>query len=314
MRNVAVLIILTLVPSLAPGAQRRESLLQGDLRFEWPKSEKQLLEQPPREDAVKALFASFDRQDVVQTTVGEFRFVRLQREGPLSLVATTDYSSRGLFWSVMVVELVGERFRVAGLASAPPHDLSKEIVDLDGDGVYEILTKLPAGGYQGAGTRCKIAVYRIYKMKGDGSLVDASSQFKDYYERIIIPELDRVKAGIEATPAPQAGDVELDEKGRRILEEDLVRGKAEVQFVFDKYQRMLHGQKFAGLEKALSWTGSQDRELQKLAIQTLEEIDHPASVQALFRLQKTGDFAVSRAAEAALTRMKARISQEGAQR
>jgi len=304
--------------ALALEAQRETGLLlEGYVRFAWPISELQSLERPPNREEVALLLTSFARGDGgKQIAVEQFRFVPLRRDGPPSLIAVSDAGGGKWFWSLQIVEPVGQLFRITGLDSAPPHDLHKELADLDGDGLYEIVTKNLAGGYQGARTR-PIFVYRIYKAK-DSTISDASSEFRDYYEKTVIPELehnsDRLKERLEAGLASIDARSPEDLRAQQEVKEDLVAAKAEVQFVLDHYQRAVYRRKTAGLETALAWSQSPNSHLQLLAAQALEEMDHPVALLTLARLAKTGNLVVSGQATGALERIRRRANPTGGKR
>lgn len=222
--------------------------------------------------------------DVPSLQVGEFRFAPM--EGSTAcLVATVDASGRKLFYSLAVVcpEQEGGAFRMTILPSAPPHSLGAELMDLDGDGTFEVVTREVAGGYQGTQT-LPLYWYSVFRVKASVPR-DASSIYKAFYTERLLQYLELVshlaeRAGSSSDIATQA--------------------LAEARFLRAKYDRRIAGNANAGLNDAIQWAKSNNPRLQMLAVETFRDMDNPNALAELKKLAKTKDYVVSQAATNAL--------------
>ena len=65
------------------------------------------------------------------------------------------------------------------------NDLDEQLVDVDGDGVFEVVTRAMAGSYDGVLSR-PIFVYSIRSLLGS-DLVDVSAKYPEYFRDHILP-------------------------------------------------------------------------------------------------------------------------------
>jgi hypothetical protein len=143
--------------------------------------------------------------------VKEYRFVDLDNDGWLELVALVDVSGREFFNSIEIVHQSpaarGPRDRLAreyeGFALETVHgfeidSLDAALKDLDNDGRYEIVVKDLVGAYQGT-TRPNAVIPEIYGWTGD-RYEKTSSRFPAYYRQIVLPELERALQNANAIP------------------------------------------------------------------------------------------------------------------
>lgn len=127
--------------------------------------------------------------DVVPPAVGDARFVDLDRDGSLELVATVDYSGRGFFDNVVVVRRQQGHFDWTAVASNGPsiEHLDAHLSDVDGDDVPELVLERFMDRYEGA-LRVPVETV-VYRWEPTG-FVDASDTFPQYYRVNVIPGLE----------------------------------------------------------------------------------------------------------------------------
>ena len=253
--------------------------------FPWPATlgEAQLSDRVERA-RVESFLNSAKPIGVPDLRVGEFRFTPLEG-ARFCLVATIDTSGREMFFALAVVYQSGrDGFRMTVLPSAPPHLLGAELIDITGEGVCEVVTKELAGGYEGTQT-LPLYWYSVFRVK-DGVPRDESAKYRQFYAHRLLPELEFMSnLLVPVSPAPKG---------------IAAHAHAEAQFLREKYERRIEGNRTAGIDDAVQWARSDDPRLQMLAVQTLQDIDIPAAVDALEKLKNTKDLVVSQAAANAL--------------
>ena len=194
------------------------------------------------------------------------------------------------------------------------NDLDEQLVDVDGDGVFEVMTREVAGGYDGVFSR-PIFVYSIKRLVG-GDLVDVSAKYPEYFRDHILPMMtsdardmkrDLLKdTESEAVPDTNrertvAEEAEAHRMALRVKSR-AVKAKAELQFVQDDYRRRILGEKAAGLDNALRWARDGDPEIRDFATGVLEKIDTPEAAAELERLAGASDPSLAQSARGALYR------------
>jgi hypothetical protein len=282
-----LMLVMWLSPPLSATPQEAKAF-DATYRLTWPDNVADIARaNRTAQDEVSRFINSF-RGHAVEPPLAlqEFRFAPIER-GKIGLMATVDASGRDLFYAVMVVVPEGARFRRTMLPSAPPHFLPAELIDLDGDGVDEVITKEPVGGYQGARTE-PIFWYSIFAIHG-GLPKDVSARFPEFYNRMVLPGLDyldRLFALVRERPP-----------------NTLRLQRAQVDFVRLKVRRKILGEKRVGLHEAINWAESGDTRLQELAISMFEEIPGQQSLKQLQELARSKDPVVSRRAQIALARL-----------
>lgn len=259
-----------------------EALASISPQFPWPTTlaETQQSDKLPSL-TVQTFLNSLRQAGVPPLQVGEFRFVPLE-SSHLCLVATVDSSGRNLFFAVAVIcrSPRSDSYQMTLLDSAPPHLLGSELVDIDGDGVFEIVTRELAGGYRGAQT-LPVYWYSVFRVKG-AIPRDESANYKKFYGQRLLPQLQFISRLLASEPA-QPGGVAAE-------------ARAEGEFLKAKYDRRIGGIPTAGFDKAQPWAESGDPRLQMLAIETFREIGTPAAFVEMEKLRHAKDYVVSQAA------------------
>jgi len=259
-------------------------LVSGTTGFSWPQTHTSAVQANtlPKEK-IRSFLNSLTAQvpGYLPIRLGGFRFVPLEK-GRYHLVAVT--GGDRFYWYVVVVAPEGQGFRFSDTISHGALPLPMTAVDLDGDGVDELVTSHWAAGYQGASTP-PIYWYTVWGFR-DGIPYDASAQFPEFYRGFVLgqlPYLDELLNKLRPTD-PEGVQVPL----------------AEIEYVRLKFQRLILGEKNAGLEQALAWAESKDGTLQSMGIWSLAEMPAPEAEQELNKLARSPNFADS--AKAALAR------------
>ncbi len=139
-------------------------------------------------DLVNQLLSPEDRDEEAAEKVGEFALVDLNNDGNLELVCTVDATGRDFFTSVVVLsQSKGETIQAHvstngyNLINLPSH-----LVDLNHDGIKEILVPRLLGPYAGADP---VAAFTDVYTLLNGRLVQSDKQFREYYVHSKLPEL-----------------------------------------------------------------------------------------------------------------------------
>lgn len=216
--------------------------------------------------------------------VPEFRFVPLEA-GKFYLVALT---GARVFWSTAVIFPAGGGFRYTELESDGGLPLAMQAVDLQGNGVDELVTGSWPTGYSGATTPA-IYWYTVWKFH-NGVPEDASARFPDFYRSFVLGQLSYPETLLRSLQAhdPKATQVPL----------------AEIDYVRLKFDRTVTGHRNAGMDEALAWARSKVSSLVIMGIWSLAEMPAPAAGQELMKLTSSPAFGDS--AKQALAR-RARI-------
>ncbi len=286
MRLLALLILATFA---RPALCDQSFEVTGRPPFEWPGTAQDTARANRLEKAkIESFINSFDpRRDGIRFTVDDFRFARLGQK--VGLVASVDASGRDLAYALVVIQPrpgTAEGFWYIVLPSSPPHLLAQEIVDLDGDGSDEIIARDVVGGYQGAST---FPVYwdSILHLSENGTFADVSARFPRYYQSRFMPQVALISGMLsEVSPQPRTGDL------RWVL--------TELEYVRDKFERVINGRTEAGLDPALAWTEDADVRTAMLGIRVLGEIRTPRAISALNLLAASKNQGIAAAAKAEL--------------
>jgi hypothetical protein len=242
---------------------------------------------------IKALINRVLAPEFVEVdAVREFRFVPLESLRRVDLIASIDTSGRGMFNAFIAVWQSSEGgYGHVVLSAEGQSVLARDVVDLDGTGVYEVVAGTTPGGYQGFET-LPIPWYGVYRLKL-GKWVDVSDRYPEVFRDFAV------------TVAWQVGDACSTGDRTRV---ELYMDSA--QFVMFKDSRALRHDSLAGLERALVWAGSSVPSIQVLAVETLREIPDPRAVSALRKLTGSPDIRVSMGAKDALSHMGAGAEQK----
>jgi hypothetical protein len=160
--------------------------------------------------------------DVVPPTVGEARFVDLDRDGTLELVATVDYSGRGFFNNVVVVRQRQGHLSWTGVSNngRSIEDLPAHLVDANGDGVPELVLEKYMDRYEGA---LRVPVETVIYRWGPAGFRDASDAFPQYYRGHVIPALEKQLAQVSSRASSSA--VRNDDGDLFVLKAELARAR-----------------------------------------------------------------------------------------
>jgi hypothetical protein len=172
----------------------------------------------------------------------EFRWVDLAADGRCELV----FTRWGAAVTAINIEWQDSSQAIAGDAILVTRDLSRDwqkkifkssIRDMDGDGKKEIIVSsyLDPEGRLGADA----AWPQVYRLQGE-KYVPASKDFPEFYDREILPDLDK-----EIAETPQAEETRV----------------AALEMARDKIQRVLGRDPNAGLGKAQQWATSRNLEI-----------------------------------------------------
>jgi hypothetical protein len=226
-------------------------------------------------------------------TVSEFRFVDLEGDGIYELVASLDNSGRAFYNTVIVIRKRNGRFESQGITSWNPrdysrHDFSKELVDLNGDGVKEIVAYQPMTDYEGAVN--PIAFWpSVYQWSGQ-SYIKADEQFPEFYKTRVIPELEKEINAIRQRE-------ELEDLEKEIL-------SSYYYLPLFKALRITGVDQKAGFNKAVSWVATGVEQLKKNAIVVFEDLADEDSIRYLESLARQRDAVISERVQRALDAIK----------
>lgn len=290
--QVLLLLVIILFPARLVGQEFETKLIRGAVDFTWPQTQASATEANRLPAATIENFLNGLRVRVPQflpVRLGGFRFVSLEK-GRYYLLTIT--GGERFYWYTTVVAPEGQGFRYSDTISHGALPLAMTAVDLDGDGINELVTSHWAAGYQGASTP-PIYWYIVWRFR-DGVPYDASAQFPEFYRGFVLAQLPHLD--------------ELLNKLRPVDEEGVRVPLAEIEHVRLKFQRAILGEKNAGLEQALAWIESKDAALQSMGIWSLAEMPASAAEEKLKELAASPRFAD--VAKGALDR-RARLLEKG---
>lgn len=237
-------------------------------------------------DLVNSVLGSVPLYYAIPMRVGEFRFTHLETLQRVDLIATIDSSGRGVNESFIAIWQEPSGYKYAILHALPTGVIGRMVVDLDGDGIHEVIAGTDAGGYQGVNTD-PLRWYGVYKLRA-GKWVDVSERYPSLYTHELWPGSALL---LQLAVAAEEGDKEM-----------AALRKAQALFVQFKYDRDVFKRSGAGLQMALEWGRSPDWRIQMLAVDTLAEIQDPSSIATLKELGGSKSIEVSLSAKGALTK------------
>lgn len=138
--------------------------------------------------------------DLVVPTVREAYFADLDKDANLELVATVDYSGRGFFNTVVVVQQEHGKFAWTETRNngRSIDALASHLIDANGDGSPELVLERFMDRYEGA-QRVPVETV-VYRWQAQG-FKDDSDAFPQYYRTRVVPELEKKLAQASATPS-----------------------------------------------------------------------------------------------------------------
>jgi hypothetical protein len=187
-----VLMVLALLLGMGPGIAQETHLVKIPAPFPWPDSEAAALRANKiSQDSIRSFTVALVNEFSVPTPekaglprqVHEFRFVPLEA-GRFYLIALT---GAGAFWSTAVIVPEGGGIRYTELESDGGLPFAMQAVDLEGDGVDELVTGSWPAGYSGASTPA-IYWYTVWQFHNDVP-EDASARFPDFYRSFVLGQL-----------------------------------------------------------------------------------------------------------------------------
>jgi hypothetical protein len=130
-------------------------------------------------------------------SAAEYRFVDLEGNGTLSLVATVNTGGRVVNSLLVVVSKAGGRFvyDIARSNGIELSDLPAMVVDLGHDGHKQLLVRTMVGEYKGA--RPTATFTHVYKLVS-GKLYRADLEYRQYYAALRAPALKKRLAEVES--------------------------------------------------------------------------------------------------------------------
>lgn len=143
----------------------------------------------PNRDAVDSLVKELYGDTVVQPTVGEYEIANLNDDGTVELIVTVDFSGRGFYNTVNIISYANGKLHSDTIKSdgITITDLKSRIVDLNGDGMHELLVPRALAPYAGANPIPVID--DVYQWNGTG-YAKADGNFKNYYRDKVMPRLN----------------------------------------------------------------------------------------------------------------------------
>ncbi|MFQ6120973.1 MAG: hypothetical protein ACE5KE_13950 [Methanosarcinales archaeon] len=269
---------------------------------------------------------------IITTRVGDFKWIDLDADGVYELLVSVDYSGRAFFNNLYIVKQRGQTYTYqwifvenVGRFDEVIEDLEKGwrgsmtlcfrgckmvIKDMDNDGSLELIIPIKLTEYRGA--RPYALWTAIYKWNGE-KFQDASEQFKDFYQTVLLPKVDTRIRELEEEMRKfqseldslrnQLKDEPKSRRVRRVFLEELEESLSAEWIIRDKISRLL-GDPLAGLEKAKKWAESPNINLRKNAIVVFEDIKDEESLSYLELLSHDPNPSVAQKAQHTLKRIK----------
>lgn len=234
-------------------------------------------QQFPRE-AVARLVHDVTQGEYVEGKAEGFRFVDLDGNGTLELVAWIDLSGRG-HGRLFVISRTANGYAHASVPASYV-DFPTVIRDVDEDGRMEIVLRRGLTPYGGGHARAAVSAVFVFSPEG---LADRSPAFHDFYESV---ELPRISAALESA--------------RTLTADGDVAAADALEVERDKILRMTGGDANAGLTLAQEWSADARPRRREWAAVILGDIDSPEAWQVLAVLATDADHGVAEAARRAV--------------
>lgn len=229
-------------------------------------------------EAVARLIHDVTRGEYVEGKAEGYRFVDLDGNGALELVAWVDLSGRG-HGRLFVISRTAAGYAHTSVPAAYV-DFPTVIRDVDGDGRMEIVLRRGLTPYGGGHARAEVATVFVFGPQG---LADRSTAFHAFYEGV---ELPRISAALESART-------------RTADGDVAAADA-LEVERDKILRIIGGDANAGLKLAQEWSADARPRRREWAAVILGDIATPEARQVLGLLAADSDRGVAEAARRAV--------------
>ena len=208
--------------------------------------------------------------------VGALKWTDVDADGMYELLVTMDYSGRAFYNNFFVIKQIagGYRYQSVFIWNAETFAVSSDellpgrryydfldkgcsviIADLNQDGMLELILPILLGHYRGASP---MPIWPgIYKWEEYGYM-QADDQFSGVYEKNLLPGIDEIITVLSSD--------------KNIAEPDLDERLAAEWVIKDKIIRLLGIDSQAGLQRAIRWSQSANRNLRENAAITLIDI------------------------------------------
>ena len=217
--------------------------------------------------------------------IGSFRFVTLAK-GKVFLVASIDTTGRNDFDLLEVIHCEGGRCQSAGIPSDHCDDLSKGLIDVDGDGVYEIITRTMVNVSFGIDIR---PIFKYYIMALQSStIVDTSIRHKAYFKEHIVPIMDEDKRELQTYVAQRNAALQSqtpEEFPISYADRKRWNEQCEIELAYRdiEYRHRVLGDSDGGVNLITEWTRNPNPLIKEFAIRCLGEI---GTTKARIRLRE----------------------------
>jgi hypothetical protein len=206
----------------------------------------------------------------------EYRFVQLQR-GKLFLVAVVNSGGNVDFHLLAAIRCDGRICTLDDVEFSPPIELSKCLISISNNGVYQILAEDRFAALNDS----PVSSFEIYEMSDDG-IRDASAKYRGWYKEHVYPKLVAQKEEVDHP-----------------TEINAVRSAyygAAAQYVLDEYRERVLGVKDAALTHALEWADSPYSEVHLVALTAIRGRESKVVDQVLDALEKSSAESIRRTA------------------
>jgi hypothetical protein len=201
--------------------------------------------------------------------LGEFKLIDLNKDKKYELLATIDYSGRAFYNTLVIVRKTNDTYEHQKLNAFNITNIDNIIIDLDDDGIKEILLTNLFGTYRGINPVPRWT--DIYRWDGRKYRL-ASNEFPKYYEEKIVSLEKKVD------------ELSREIKDKRIGSENLKYYQLKVEAYYieiEKAKRLLKPKSKEGLERALRLFRSDDVDSRFDALVIFEDIGDEQSIKLL---------------------------------
>jgi len=215
-------------------------------------------------------------------TVGDFRWIDVDRDGSPDLIATLSATPRLIYSQVIVARHVATTFDVQRISILYLENLADAVKDLNGDGTIELVVPIEYAAGSGQNV---IAWPVVLQWSGD-EFVDASDRFPEVYEGqlpAVRDEVLKLERRMGSSPSP--------------LNVEQLAGK---QLILDRLLRATNRDINAPMRRAEHWMTADNPVLRTFAITVFEAFPEGTAADRLRLLARDSDPTVREHATLAL--------------